>query len=495
MAIGIVALVVLIGVAVLVAQQFIDRSRRTAQLYRELRMTTQERDSVSKRAAPEVISKAERLMGSQKWGEAGNAIHVASRLDKEHSDIPVVRGRLQIALGEFERAVSILEQTGSEQISSGYRKSYNEYLAIAREYSGKAQENKDLNGDDLLQLATRLHKLGDAPAAIRICRALMKDALASNKRKIALRAALFDLGMMNPTVRKLGYNQVIEEGRFELDLSTNTELRDISALRGLPLTHLNLEGCHYLKDITPLEKMPLRYLNIERTRVTRLTELQGMPLEHLVISRTQTASLHALRGLPLKKLVAQWCPKLMIIRDVASLKQLKHLDLSYSRNIDDLEALAEAKALEELRLGRTQVASIAPLKGLKLKHLNLASTFVSDITALSGMPLNYLNLEYTAVVNCAPLKKMPVKHLNLRGTDIIDLSPLIELPVKHLDLARCKKITNVSSLRNCTQIETLFVPRQARFISHMKSLPSLKYIGYDSPGLPAETFWEQHSTP
>ena len=76
---------------------------------------------------------------------------------------------------------------------------------------------------------------------------------------------------------------------------------DLSPLRGMQLEYLACRDLRGLADITPLAGMPLKHLDLYATKVVNLTPVKGMPLETLVLAK-EVSDISALRGLPLTHL-------------------------------------------------------------------------------------------------------------------------------------------------------------------------------------------------
>lgn len=170
-----------------------------------------------------------------------------------------------------------------------------------------------------------------------------------------------------------------------LNLSGGTEITDLSSLKGLPVTGLDLGYLVKIEDLSPLKGMQLTYL-----------DLTGAEL---------VADLSALIGMPLI-----W------------------LKIGTNRNIKDLSALRSMKELRELDLTLFGgVSDLAQLKGLRLTSLDLSyADNLSDLSPLRGMPLEKLNLSRTSgLKDLSALKGMPLKILDVTlAKDITDLSPL-----------------------------------------------------------------------
>jgi serine/threonine protein kinase len=118
---------------------------------------------------------------------------------------------------------------------------------------------------------------------------------------------------------------------------------------------LDLNGAHQVMDLTPLRGMKLSFLNIYDTPVTDLSPLEGMPLEDLNIQIPQITDLRPLTGM-----------------------LLRNLHMPYTRVTDIMPLLG--MPLESLNLAGTKITDLMALKGMPLKTLNLDNTLVSDLT-------------------------------------------------------------------------------------------------------------------
>jgi hypothetical protein len=172
------------------------------------------------------------------------------------------------------------------------------------------------------------------------------------------------------------------------------ELSDISPLTGLkrfagmPITRLELRGCH-VTDVSPLEGLPLKVLGLEQTGVRDIGALKGMPLETLALDDTRVEDLGPLEGAPLVKLYLPRTP------------------------VTDLRPLAKLGSLESLWLNDSPVSDISPLrKAVTLVSLTLAGTNVSDLEPLKGLPrLQRLHIARSNVTDLEPLRWLSLKRL------------------------------------------------------------------------------------
>jgi serine/threonine protein kinase/Leucine-rich repeat (LRR) protein len=143
-------------------------------------------------------------------------------------------------------------------------------------------------------------------------------------------------------------------------------LADLSPLRGMTLSHLSL-FCTQVSDLAPLEGMPLRWLNLDESKVSNLAPLRGMSLNHLTVGATP---------------------------------------------VTDLSVLRDILTLDTVRLYKTVVVDLAPLRGLLLKELACQGTQVRDLSPLEGMPLKILGCNATKVVDLSPLRALPLERLS-----------------------------------------------------------------------------------
>ena len=216
------------------------------------------------------------------------------------------------------------------------------------------------------------------------------------------------------------------------------ELRDVSALAGLPLTTLALCENEIL-DLSPLAsltELETLYLGgnpaVDYSPLEGLARLKTLTVEGSVTSGTLTVdSLAFLDGLALRKLGLG----LTAVRD------------------GDWGPLTRQLALEELLLWEPGEAAVAAAASLSsLRGLTIGDYLAPDLTALSGLAgLEVLNIHkgsverldgienltrlitlsvgFNAVTELTPLAGLErLNYLQLEGLDIADFSPLAELP-------------------------------------------------------------------
>lgn len=143
-------------------------------------------------------------------------------------------------------------------------------------------------------------------------------------------------------------------------------LVDISPLKGMALQELDLGDNPDMRDLSALRGMPLKKLLLYHPEVTDLTPLRGMPLNHLLMWGWKGTDLSPLRGMPLTWLNCGGGGPVEI-----DLTHLVGLPLDY------------------LCLNHTSVSDLSPLKDVPLKHIEFLNTRVADPSPLK----NILTLE------------------------------------------------------------------------------------------------------
>jgi serine/threonine protein kinase/Leucine-rich repeat (LRR) protein len=267
-----------------------------------------------------------------------------------------------------------------------------------------------------------------------------------------------------------------------------SELKDISPLKGMPLTGLGFLATKVF-DLSPLAGMPLTQVNFEGSAlITDISPLQGSKLTALDIAGTKVANLAPLQGMPLTMIRMDETP----VQDITVLATLSQLQsLRMATRVSDLSPLQNLP-LTYLEASGAPVKDLSPLQGMRLDYLELDGIKASDLAPLQGMPLTTLRLGNTPVKDLAPLAGMKLNALVLTGTLVSDLSPLKGMPLQFLLLDKCNNLRDVSPLVECRQLEFLSIPRNATNIGALRDLPKLKRLGYTASH---PYGWEQVTTP
>jgi hypothetical protein len=179
---------------------------------------------------------------------------------------------------------------------------------------------------------------------------------------------------------------------------------------------------------------------------------------------------------------------------------LERLELTQDGPSDlrHLRGLKLRKLMLHMKPGPPLNPDLSPLKGMPLEEF-VAYGFaeLSNVRALEGAPLKDLRIHGTSVSDLRPLRKMPLARLDLGATRVSDLSPLQECPLRQIDLIRTD-IRDVSPLAQVKSLERMVLPRGAKGIENLRSLPNLKRISFDwtsdtdnTPAQTAEDFWAE----
>jgi hypothetical protein len=175
--------------------------------------------------------------------------------------------------------------------------------------------------------------------------------------------------------------------------------------------------------------------------------------------------------------VANWNKAGPLLGQVTALQSLK---LSGTQ-IADLAPFKGLTALQLLDLSGTQVADLSPLVGLTaLRELYLLGTHVAEIGALSNLTaLQSLDLRNTRVADLTAIKKLTaLESLNLSGTHVANLAPLNGLTaLRSLDLEGTN-VADLAPLEGLTALQSLdLFGTQVLDLAPLKSLKSLRSLG------------------
>jgi hypothetical protein len=184
-------------------------------------------------------------------------------------------------------------------------------------------------------------------------------------------------------------------GLFKDNRSYPCRLTDLSPLKGLALTKLNISHST-VKDLSPLKGMPLQSLEFFSAAVKDLSPLAGMPLTDLQCSNNPISDLEPLRGMRL-----QWFKCMgTSIRDLSPLQNmpLKQINMHACLKVKDLSPL-KGMPLDELVLGGTEIKDFSALLDVPLKTLEVYSTgHMADLSILR-------NHKTLTKINSTPLAK------------------------------------------------------------------------------------------
>jgi serine/threonine protein kinase len=299
-----------------------------------------------------------------------------------------------------------------------------------------------------------------------------------------------------------------------------TQVRDLTPVKDAPLLVVNCAGAP-VRDLTPLQGMELSLLDAADTAVTNLAPLKGMKLEALWFSVQAARDAEALRALPkLKELngkpvaafwkeveaqkqaLAAWAKQAAALaaeKQVQLVKdKLKELNPDFKGDVkaeyengevvelslvcDQVTNLAPLAALKKLQRlichgsapGKGKLASLQPIKDLRLIELDCGSAQIEDLTPLQEMlTLKALNLDGNAgVKDLAPLRKLKLTQLKVAGTQVRDLTPLKGMPLASLSCLG----TPVSDLAPLTAMPLTGLSCDYKLVRDIPVLRSLKKL-------------------
>ena len=318
----------------------------------------------------------------------------------------------------------------------------------------------------------------------------------------------------NPQVKEwpeIQLQKVKNNIRIRWDLS-NREIKDISALQGLPIWTLNLSNTK-VDDISAVVGMPLTDLLLDNTLVVDLSPLKDLPLRVLtfppeaknleviqhrrryyIITKNRNKYKRVYKPVMLNSVDAKeyWKP-------YDEIKKAEKLKLEEQKKAEKIKAKTKAEAEAVKKMLGSHFASIEKFKaanpqvkewtGFQVKKAkngievswDLSNSEVKDISALQGIPLRLLNLSNTKVSEITAVIGMPLKELFLDKTLVVDLSPLKGLPLRILTFPPEAK--NIEVIRDTQQYSTIAkVKRKWRRVKRFMILN----------GVSADIFWKKY---
>ncbi len=317
--------------------------------------------------APAFIEQARALVARERFDEALDKLAYAAKLRPDAPEYLVAQGDvLQCQLRLAEAAVAyraaLALRPGDARAKAGVILS-DQLLAappgpdgkLARESLSKlhlAMQHQQRSAAELMLVARLLGE--EKRYVLDYWIARLKDLPVSADKPLAKRL----------TVRG--------DGLLDLDLS-GTKVADLSALVGMPLSALRLNGCDQITNFAPLREFPsLTLLAVNGTEIGDLAPLRGLPLEELYLSGTRVFDIAAVRGMPLRK----------------------------------------------LNLRNTRVADLTPLAGMPLTFLDATTIPATDYSPLAGAPLKRCIIQNSPLRDLSFLRNSPVKELTLFGCNV-----------------------------------------------------------------------------
>jgi serine/threonine protein kinase len=424
-----------------------------------------------KGSVPALLEAARFSVERRRFPEALAQARVAVDYDPENADALLLRASLLLAEKDFAAALTDLEALLKLRLGDAEAQ---KLLALARE--ARADDSRTYAGLSDFFLARGEVVLASHMAGTRDAQLKLYQKLINAKWPRAAAEKNLRMG---------------RDGGLSFDLIEAVDAEDLDPLLGIPLTGLAVRdrqghNKRRLRDIKAVRGMPLRSLHIAGcTKLTDFTPLSGLPLTSLaLINAGEIKDLSFLKGMKLTGLhIEKMFPSQGAIPpgDVGILADmpLRSLALGGQRTLRDLSFM-KGLPLTHLRLSYTQdpVGSLAPLRGKKMKSLTMNATAVRDLGPLAEVELEELHLDD-----------------NHRLSDLKPLAKVKSLRV--LEIGRCPAIKDISPLSGL-KLEVIrldpgrFPPEQMKVLREMESL---KTIGISNQGTaqwgPA-AFWKKY---
>ena len=269
----------------------------------------------------------------------------------------------------------------------------------------------------------------------------------------------------------------------------NMNIVDLEPLNGQPINRLYL-GSTGVEDIATLASMPLVVVMLENTNVSDITPLKGKRLKWLELhGLSGVRSIDILAGMPLRSLgIAKTG-----VSDLSPLKgaPLYEIDISYTK-VNNINVL-EHKPLVGVSIRETGVVDLSPLQYSPISHLDIRDTKVNRLDILKNFNLKKLRMSGIELknTNFSFLKKSKrLKYLNANNLSVIDTDVFKQLKnLSEVYLIGCTfddltgfrmispKILNLSA-SNIQSVDLLDTPTSVRrlFIKDVKTGVSLRGI-------------------
>jgi serine/threonine protein kinase/Leucine-rich repeat (LRR) protein len=465
---------------------------RAEEAYNGLREEQEARRQQGRHSAPFFLRDARASLEHQELDYALAQVNAALEYDPDFNEARLLKGELLAARLDFAQARTVL----SEYLE---RKPEDSLAMQLADLCQKADRDDTERMRAISELFFQHKEIDLAASMLR-----RKDELFALYRKQLERAWKTEWPQVTAALT------MDPDGKIDLNLAGRSALvTDLLPLRGMRLSSLCLRSCKKVKDLSPLRNMPLTALDIAGTEVEDLTPLQGMKLTNLDLRSSRVKSLQPLAGMPLTSLLLSSSE----INDLAALRDmpLTHLALEHMPGIKDLSPL-RGLPLTSLRLHNVLgISDLTPLKELKLAELDLQKCSVQDLTPLKGMPLSKLSLGYLPLLrdltplqdmpltelvlrhcpqikNLTPLQRFKLKGLSLSGSPIRDLTPLNGMLLEWLDLRDCSEVKDLTPLEGMPLKELVLDSTRYMGMEVVRKLTSLRSIN----SMPADRFWERY---
>lgn len=246
------------------------------------------------------------------------------------------------------------------------------------------------------------------------------------------------------------FNEIVQDTGIIEDLSDfsmmknlknlslpNQKIVDITPLRDLPLTKLNLAD-NFIKDSSPLNELKeLKKLVLGGNPIEEYIFLENLnALESLILDHGKLENLNFLNNVKLNYLSLN-AIKLQnkdyspILSQKDTLKELRF----FMCNDNITSYINQLTKLINLRYSSSPIYSIEELKSLsQLEQLHLHSTQISSLENIAYFPnLYYLGIAKTNITDISPITNLKkLTSIDITDTPLTDYSLLKQLPLTNL---------------------------------------------------------------
>mgnify|MGYP002398872466 FL=1 len=235
-----------------------------------------------------------------------------------------------------------------------------------------------------------------------------------------------------------------------LNPGVETEM-DLSLIRNLPnlkvftmSPSMAIDSLDFLTGLEQLERLRLDILEtVDFQPLSTLKQLKHLQLSFSNVEgeypEIDLSQLPVMENLEKLELEAYQFHHLDALKNFPKLKALK---MGKSRDID-LRALQQISQLESVELPFLIIESIDFMQHMpNLKHLDISyNSFIKDLSPLqTTLELESLNIYGTNISDLSPLANLPkLEYLNIANSQVTSIEPLLQLPnLKHIILNKNK---------------------------------------------------------
>lgn len=302
----------------------------------------------------------------------------------------------------------------------------------------------------------RFYTFADKAVEEEVCRMLGKTAGTVTLRDLESVTQLAVAG--NSPVES--WDDIFIHGRSitsgGIEVTDFGDVKTLDDLAYMPNLKTVVLCCQEITDISPLAGTNISRLALHGNMISDITPLKDcLRLETLYISNNPVSDFSPLAELPLLSALNAGAADIESLDDLAGIKNLEALDISYCLNLNDFSALSEMK-LRELRTDTLyncenavellnemttlerlivwnlgEIKSTEQLSGLAdMRYLLL--DFCGGLESLEGInsfaELNMFSIQKTAVTDLSPLAgNETIEYIFIAETFAEDYSPLAEM--------------------------------------------------------------------